>query len=276
MPNQHGAWAMLLAPVLVGAWPFLTWRTLLLLVSALTGFCALYAVGLWLKSGRRARYRTAALVHTLVTAALVAWLVALEPRLLSWSWVFVPAVALSLLASARRSDRTWWNDIVLVVLGSCLTLVSAGLTGRRSGVWLADDPSVAVLTIAPAPFAWPPLGLDVPGAWERAVVLLLYFAGTIVHVKALIRERRRPWVSRADVWYHAALVPAAVVWTLLGHLGAAGWFLVGVAVVLALRAWWIVTRRRDLSVKVIGVVEIVMTVLVAVAAIWVGAIVAHG
>lgn len=257
---------MLLAPVVVGTWPRPSWASVLLLLSALTGFCALFAVGLWLKSGRRARYEWPALVHTLVTAALVAWLVLIEPRVLSWAWVFAPAVLISLWASARRSDRTWWNDIVLVVLGACLTLVAAGLRAGGPGAW-PESAFSSILVLEPGPFAWPPLGSTAPGAREQAVILLAYFLGTIVHVKALIRERGTPWVSRADVGYHAALVVGAVGWTLVGDLGAAGWGVVLVAVILAGRAWWIVTRRRDLSVRAIGIVEIVMTVIVSVAAI---------
>lgn len=272
VPNQHGAWAMLLAPVLVGSWPRPTWASVLLLLSALVGYCALYATGLWLKSRRRPKYRRPALAYVLATLVLVGCLVAIQPRLLSWAWVFVPLLVLSLVASVRRSDRTWWNDIALVVLGACLTFVAAGLRGGGLGGLASASASSGqqLLTAQPGAFAWPPLGTGAPDARAEALILFAYFVGTVIHVKALIRERRTPWVSTVDVVYHAVLALAALAWTVLGGLGAPGWFLAAVASLLAGRAWYIVTRRRDLTPKALGVVEIVMTILVMTAAIAVG------
>src|SRR5690606_15721193 len=58
VPNQHGAWAMLVTPLLVGVLsggP--AWVHLPLALFWFLGYFAFFATGLWLKARRKARYR---------------------------------------------------------------------------------------------------------------------------------------------------------------------------------------------------------------------------
>lgn len=262
VPNQHGAWAMLIAPVLVGAWPRPTWWHLLLLATAILAFLALYSVGLWLKSGRKARYLPAARTYTAAAGVAVTLLVWGHPRLLGWAPVFAVGLGLSLWASARRDDRSWWNDIVLVLLGCTATLVSAGLRAPVTG-------GHPVLVAEPGLLTWPPPGASDADAVAAAVVLLAYFLGTVVHVKALIRERRDPRVRAASVGYHAVCAIAAVV--VAAVVGpAAAWPLVVVALVAAARSWFLPYRKPGATPKAIGLVEVGLTVAVSIAAIVLG------
>lgn len=256
---------MLIAPVVVGAWPRPSWATVLLLLTALEAFCALYTVGTWLKSGRKGRYAQPAAVHTGVAFLLVALLVLIEPHLLAWAWLFVPVLALSLWASMRREDRSWWNDIVLVVLAGAATLVSAGLRGDQ---FASVDGGGSVL-------AWPPPGWDAREAWFSGALLLAYFLGTIVHTKALIRDRRNPRVRLGSVAYHAiVLVGGVVVASVLGHRGANLALLLPTVVasgLLLARSWYLPYRAPGTPVRTIGLVEVAMTVIVSVSAIALGA-----
>ena len=275
VPNQHGAWAMLIAPVLVGSWPSFTWRQILLLVVAVVAYLALYAVGLWLKSGRKARYRSAALTYAAITTVLLAALVISEPRLLAWAPVYAGGIGLSLWASWRRDDRSWWNDIVLVFLACGATLVAAGMRPVADGV--------AVLSIAPAPFAWPPPGLRDGFALMAAAVLLAYFLGTVVHVKGMIRDRNNPAVYLGSVIYHVVAVMLAVVAIgmvpggVLRPFGVAGavaawasWLLVVTSVALLVRAIVVPTRWPGLSPKGICLIEMGATVLAMITAVVAG------
>ena len=57
VPNQHGAWAMLAAPLLVGTMATgPRWPHLLLTAFWFAGYFAFFATTLWLKSRRRPRY----------------------------------------------------------------------------------------------------------------------------------------------------------------------------------------------------------------------------
>src|SRR5690606_29814185 len=69
VPNQHGAWAMLVLPVAVGALragP--RWDHLHLLVAWLVAYLAFFAAGTWLRSRRRARYRPALVTYAAAAA----------------------------------------------------------------------------------------------------------------------------------------------------------------------------------------------------------------
>ncbi|UZN04627.1 YwiC-like family protein [Cellulomonas sp. S1-8] len=230
VPRQHGAWAMLVVPPVVGGvvggW---SWRHLLLVVAWLVGYLAFHAAGLWLRSGRKARYRPPVLAYGALAAVLLAALLAVAPALVAWALVFAPLLAVSLLASVRRADRSWWNDTVTVVAAALLTPVAAGLgTG-------------------------PPQAAAV---WTATAVLAAYFLGTVPYVKSLIRERDDPRVRRASVGYHVvAAVVGAAVHPLLGVVGAA----------LALRAWLVPHRWPQVRPAVIGVGEIVATLVVTAA-----------
>lgn len=267
---------MLIAPVVVGSWPRPTWWSLVLLLCALAAFCALYATGLWLKSRRKPRYARPALVHSALTVVLVLALVVTHPRLLAWAWLFVPGIAFSLWASARRQDRSWWNDIVLVALSGIATLVAAGLRPLPDGV-------IAPM-VQPAPLAWPPPGWNDLDARIGALVLLVYFLGTVVHVKALIRERRDPRVRLASVCYHALALVAALGTAILclrvaGDPGTSSGAAVGGAILLLVtaavacwRAWYLPYRRPRSTPRTIGLIEVALSVAVCVAAVLVGGV----
>ncbi|MCM0638567.1 YwiC-like family protein [Cellulomonas wangsupingiae] len=230
VPRQHGAWAMLVVPPVVGGvvggW---SWRHVLLLVAWLVGYLAYHAAGLWLRSGRKARYRAPLVAYGASALVLLAVLLAVAPGLLVWAPVFAPLLAVSLVASLRRADRSWWNDGVTVVAAALLTPVAAGLgTG---------DPAPATV-------------------WTATAVLGVYFLGTVPYVKSLIRERDDPRVRHASIGYHlGAAVAGLLVDPLLGVVGA----------LLALRAWLVPRRWPHARPAAIGAGEVVATLLVTVA-----------
>ncbi|MBD7917692.1 YwiC-like family protein [Cellulomonas sp. Sa3CUA2] len=230
MPRQHGAWAMLVVPPVVGAavagW---SWRHVLLLVAWLVGYLAYHAAGLWLRSGRKPRYRAPVLAYGAAGLVLLGLLLAVAPHLLVWSPVFAPLLTVSLVASLRRADRSWLNDTVTVVAAALLTPVAAALgTGE------------------PRPAA----------VWTATAVLAAYFLGTVPYVKSLIRERDDPRVRQVSVAYHVLVATLlAVVHPLLGVVG----------VLLAARAAVVPRRWPGARPAVIGAGEVVATLVVTTA-----------
>lgn len=210
----------------VGGW---SWRHVLLLVAWLVGYLAFHAAGLWLRSGRRARYRRPVLAYGAAALVLLAALLLTSPGLLRWAPVFAVLLAVSLVASWRRADRSWWNDAVTVGAACLLTPVAAGMSTRE----------------------------PTPGAvWTATAVLAAYFLGTVPYVKSLIRERDDPRVRRASVAYHVVVaVVGALVDPLLGVVGA----------LLAVRALVVPWRWPGLRPGVIGAGEVVATLVVTAA-----------
>lgn len=224
VPNQHGAWAMLASPLLIGVLAGgASWAHVPLTAFWFAGYFAFFAASLWLKSRRRARYWPPARAYGVLAAALGLLTLLLEPGLMVWAPLFLLPLGVGLWAASARRDRDLVSGVTTVV-GSALMTVVAYAAGP---------------------------GDDITRAWLLALVQFLYFAGTVFYVKSAIRERHNPRFLQLSVAVHAlAAVALAFVSSWL--------FLVFAA--LTVRA--AVVPRLGWSPKRIGVVEIAATVAV--------------
>ncbi len=174
---------MLIAPLLVGVIAGgLSWIHLPLAAFWIIGYFAFFATTVWLKSRRKRRYLTPMLVWGAIAAALGLLVAFLQPGLVTWAPMFIVPLGAGLVASAIRDERSLWSGIATTA-GSCLmTVVAFDAAGGH-------------------PFSQ---------AWLLALVLALYFVGTVFYVKTIIRERgdKRWWW--ASVLFHA--VSAIGVW----------------------------------------------------------------
>lgn len=261
VPNQHGAWAMLVLPLVVGAVDVgASWWHVLLLAAWLSAYLAFYATGLWLKARRRARYLPPVRAYAGTTAVLGGLAIAAEPSVLRWGVVYAPLLAVSLVLTARRADRSVANDLVTVLAASLMAVV-ARATSRDDTSWLP--------------------GGDDPRAWVVAAVLLAYFAGTVPYVKTMIRERGNRRMYAASAGLHGAYVVVAGVWAATAGVGAEGWSSAGagsggdasgpvlataltvLALALAVRAVVVPRRWPTASPRAVGIGEIVACALLA-------------
>ncbi len=241
IPNQHGAWAFLVVPLLLGftvaGWSWVgagfafAW-----VVSYPLSFYSMRVIRVWLK-----RHRLTRVAKRDLTAAAV-WAVPLAivgiPLLIVRPWlVVVGAVAavlwsLSLWLSLRGQERSMANDLLLVAQAATAVPL----------MWAVTTDSFAV-------------GSFPADVWELMALSAVYFTGTVIHVKSLIRkakDRRWHWGS---VVYHAV---ALVVMTLVSV-----WFVIPFAACLA-RSLFLKPGMRPAA---IGGVEIVMSLLVLLAGV---------
>lgn len=246
VPQQHGAWAMLIAPFVLGAglqirdagW---SWHLLALFGAWMLGYFTFAAASLWLKSHRKARF-----VRPMVTYGVAAGvlgllaLLAVGPALLWWGVVYGPLTAVTLWLVAHKKERS--------TLSGLLTIAAAAL--------------MAVTAAHPVP-----AGALRPGAgsaWWLAAIAFAYFFGTVPYVKTLVRERgHRSWVI-GSVVYHAAATALAAVAALGGLLS---WWWTGFFVLLTARALLVPAlgpmSGRTVSPKHAGFGEVGVTVLFA-------------
>ncbi|MFN8196251.1 MAG: YwiC-like family protein [Nocardioidaceae bacterium] len=227
VPNQHGAWAMLASPLLVGViaggW---AWVDLPLAAFWFVGYFAFFATGLWLKAGRRTKWLPPVRAYG-VAAVLLGGLVAvLRPDLLPWAPAFVLPLGVGLRAAAHRRERDLLAGLATVA-GSSLMTVVAFDAGADSA--------------------------DLTRGWLLGLVQLLYFAGTVFYVKTVIRERDNPVFLRLSIGLHA--VAALALWPVSPWLTA-------VFALLTLRAAAVPPRRP--TPRQVGIGEILSTVVVAV------------
>jgi hypothetical protein len=242
LPPQHGAWAFLVVPVLVGfAVAGATAPGWLLLAAWV---CA-YPVGYYGGRALSARVRRGSWTRVArrELGRAVPWMVLTGllglPLLLTRPWLLLAGAALALLwalgllVAARRGERSMANDLLLVaqaVAAVPLTVAVVAGPGALSGA-LARDTATATVLVS------------------------VYLAGSVLHVKSLIREAGSPAFRRLNLGWHvgAAVLAAAVT----------PWWLLGFGPAL-LRA---VVLRPGLRPAVIGGIEAIVSVLMVVAAL---------
>ena len=206
VPNQHGAWAMLIVPFVLGS--VLRARageSLVALVPLfgcwMAGYVAFYATSGWLKAphGRRPAWLPSLIAAAGASAAFgVLALALVGSGLLAWVPAFLPLLVPALVLASRRRERA--------VLGGALTVAAASLM-----TLVARHPDAGQLLAHP----------DAAAA-GAAVGAFAYFFGTVLYVKTLIRERGNRAYLVASVGWHAVA-------TLVAAAGAS----TGVA-----RPWW--------------------------------------
>jgi len=242
VPPQHGAWAFLALPVLLGAL-VTPWTPLILLLAL--AWIAVYpmsyaAFGL-VRAKRSRRFRRPLLVWSLVAAAPALVLVVARPWLVWVGAVYALFFLVNLRYARRNDERALTNDMVFVFECAAMVLVTWAVgVGGRTFV--------------------PPLPAAIPvEAWVLTAIAALAMTGSTLHVKSLIRERRDPRFARASqVFAVLAVVAVAalgVVWGL-----PAGWWLAVPFVALAVRAFAV--GRRPMKPMAIGMVELAGFVLV--------------
>lgn len=256
VPNQHGAWAMLLGPYLAGvilrvrdqAWqPYL----IPLLGCWLLGYFAFHAASLWLKAAptRRERYRPAVLTYAAASAVTGGLTVLLAgPGLAGWAPLFLPLLLPALWLAWKRNERAVSGGALTVAAASLMTLVA-----RFASPWefLA---------------AWP--GATAQRTVALALVLFGYFFGTVLYVKTMIRERGRPEWLAASLGWHAALTVAALAWALFAG-GSGPWFWMLFFALTLVRSWAVprLARSRPVTPKTVGLIEVGYSLL-ALVGLW--------
>ena len=236
IPNQHGAWAMLITPVVVGALaagPLLVHVTLL--VTWLAAYCMNYFIGLIVKSRRQAKYRTQVLTYGAVTAVFGLPLAWSAPRLLWLLPVALPVFLANLGFIRQRNERSWVNDVLGVLLAGVVGMAAYAAGFGRGPI----DPAAAQRTAL------------------ALVLVTAYFAGTVFYVKTMIRERgQRLWLWLSYGWHVGFIGLALALGSPLGA-GIGGWLL----------ARSILMPRRGGTPKLVGLLEIPATIAVGLAAL---------
>lgn len=236
VPKQHGAWAMLIVPYLLGvvmavragvAGPWL----LPLFAFWMLGYFAFNAASLWLKSAARRRpavvpalgtYAAASALMGVATLALGGW------GMTWWVLAYLPLVLPALWLAAQRNERA--------TLGGALTVAAASL--------------MALVARFPDPRSLLDAGAAATAPVLVAVLVFAYFFGTVLYVKTNIRERNNPAYLRVSIAWHAAWTLIAAALAAAGHL--AWWWTLFFAATTA-RAWLV--PGRGWTAKRIGIIE---------------------
>lgn len=226
IPNQHGAWAMLILPFLFGM--FLAspvWQHALLFLDWLLAYLFTYSFLQWLRTKKKMIYGKPMIVYGILIILFGFLLFLFTPSVVRWVPFFIPLFFVNCYYAKRNQERAFVNDVAAVVSFSLMVFVAYQLGGGSDWMLAAEL-----------------FGLSV-----------LYFTGTIFYVKTIIREKHNVKFYRFSVGYHLALLIAGVLWFPSGL-----WVPL---TVLLVRAIW--SPRTNLTVKQSGMLEIAYSVLIA-------------
>jgi len=250
IPPQHGAWAFLALPLALGA-TMVSWTPLLapLAIMWVAAYPLSYAAFGLVRAKRAERFRAPFAVWGAVVAPLAVLLLIWRPWLVWVGLGYVVLLIVNLVYARRNDERSLVNDAVFVV--ECAGMVAV--------TW----------AVGAGAQSWTPPALDsVPAqVWILSIICALVLAGSTLHVKSLIRERRDPRYSQASRVFALACVLASL--ALAGWWGLpGGLWLVVPFLALAVRAFAV--PGRSLRPGAIGVIELMCFVLVVAAAILAG------
>lgn len=238
VPRQHGAWAMLALPFLLGiaASHASPWQ-IVLGVAALAAYLGSAAFQAWSRARRPTSYRPPILVYGAIVVVLGGVLVIAWPALLLAAVVVLPAGALVFRGARPGTPRDLVNSFAQVAQALVLVPAAAYVSGDFELARVA-----AYLAVAAA-----------------------YLVGTVLVVRSVLRERGNDRFAALSIGFHAAVTIGAVV--------ALPWPYGLLAAGLTVRAIAlpVIQRRRagtsrPLRPIHVGIVEIVASLAVVVVA----------
>ncbi|WP_438492604.1 YwiC-like family protein [Paenibacillus sp. IHBB 3054] len=218
IPNQHGAWAMLILPFLFGvASSKGQFIHIPLFVCWLLIYLFSFPLLQWVKTGKLERYLQPMRVYGILLLPFILYLVIAEPKLLGFVLPLVPLFAVNLYYAKTKNERALLNDIC-AILAFCLIIYPVFYVGKGEG-WGAVT--------------------------ELFLLSVLYFIGTALYVKTVIRERNNIRFYYGSVLYHLLFAVAGLLLfpSLLAPL-----------VILLLRA--AILPKTGITAKRTGMIEI--------------------
>jgi hypothetical protein len=238
IPRQHGAWAMLLLPVLLGvaASTPSPWQ-LVVALDALAAYLASATFQVWSRGRRPPAYRRPLAVYGSIAAALgLVLLVAFPPVALA-AIVVVPASVIVLRGAQPGTRRDLANSLAQVAQALVLVPVAAYVSGAF------DTATVVTYTLITA----------------------AYQVGTVLVVRSVLRERGNEAFARLSAGFHVVLVAlAAIALPLPYAVLAAGLAARAIALPIVQRRFAV--GRHPLRPVHVGIVEIVASLAVVVVA----------
>lgn len=246
VPNQHGAWAMLVVPFAAGV--ILRARDAVLAVHLIPlfafwmlGYFAFHAASQWLKAPpkRRPAFARPAVVYAAASAGLgVATLWLGGWGMAAWVVWYLPLLLPALWLAAQRHERATIGGALTTAAASLMLLVARYDTPAA----LAADPGERTPLLT-------------------AALVFAYFFGTVLYVKTNIRERGNPTFLAASIAWHVVLACACLA---LAALVGWPWWWVAFFAATAVRAVLVPRRRPAPTARQIGLLEVALSTLLVI------------
>lgn len=220
--NQHGAIVMALMPFLYGMLlsnPI--WQHTFLLLAWASAYLLTYPFLSLFKGRNLELYRKWTGIYAVATAIFAIPALLHNWKIIYFALAMLPLLFVSIHYTKTKNERAMTNDLagiaIFAIAGMC-------------AYYFADSQ------------------FDLP-IWWTALYPSLFFIGTTLYVKSVMRERKNPLYLKLSIAFHALCV---IVFALLGE-----WWLAAAFVLPLVRAIYLPTKK--LSVKQVGLIEIAVS-----------------
>lgn len=222
--KQHGAWAMLLIPFLLGMIVGMPrWEHSLLFAAWLFLYLATYPFLMALKGKNATFYFKWFFIYIIPAVTSVIYPIIVMPRLIYFGLAMLPLFLINIHYAKTKNERALANDIVAII-----NFGIGGLASYYFGMGTLDYPAFLIFSYC-----------------------FLFFLGTTFYVKTMIREKKNPRYKYISWGYHLGII---IVFMLMGQ------YIVALAYVSsAVRA--ITLYGRTLPIMKIGIIEIVNAII---------------
>lgn len=225
IPKEHGAWAMLVVPLVLGAGlSGINWLHLPLFGGIFFFYLSSFSFLMIVRNKLQKQfYQKWLIIYLLLAFGLLTIPLSYHPQLVLLSLPLLPCLIINLYFARARQERSLINNFVAIV-GLSLGAVASGYVGY--GRWSDDLLMVWLLCV-------------------------LFFMGSVFFVKTLIREKNNATFRYLSWIYHLAMI--VLVYLIFDRMVALA-FLTSLLRAFALAG-------RQLTPLQIGLVEIVNSLL---------------
>lgn len=237
VPPQHGAWAFLGLPILLGlVVAGISWLTVLLAVGFVVAYPTSYFAIAVLRYPRPQLYRRGLISWGLPGLVIASVILIARPWMIWVGIAYAIGFVVNLGFAKAHNERSLINDAVFII--ECITITPV--------LWACSASTGGLV---------PPSPTTAPSAvWAVTAMSALVLIGSTMHVRSLIRERRNQSFRRTSQAFAIASFVAALL--LAAPYGPTAMAATACAFgYLAVRAFLV--GRRPLRPGLIGVFELV-------------------
>ncbi|MCD8510193.1 MAG: YwiC-like family protein [Bacillus sp. (in: Bacteria)] len=179
IPREHGAWAMLIVPYWIGAAiSGVHWTHIVFFIGLFAIYCAQAPLLTYIRNPKNTDVWPSFFIYVAIGLAIVLPFIFTNLTLLWISLGIAPFFMLNLLFARLKKERWFINDLIAITALSALLLFAYGLT----------EPAIQ------------------SEAYIYTLINILFFTGSVFHVKSLIREKHNKTFHKASLMYHVAVV----------------------------------------------------------------------
>ncbi|WP_078428323.1 YwiC-like family protein [Alkalihalobacterium alkalinitrilicum] len=220
IPREHGAWAMLIVPYLLGIlFSTTNWTHLFFFIGILSFYFATGPILAYIRQPRLGKSVLPAIgLYTIIGSLFFIPIIIQLPFLMVLFLFISPFFAVNLWFAKQKKERLFINDVIAIFGFSFLVLIAFYIGNREIPIQ----------------------------AYMLMLVNLCFFIGSVFHIKTFIRERGNQHFHKLSNIYHSSLIIIPLLF---------GLPFIALALAVSSLKTWIMPRNKKIKPMTLGLIE---------------------